>query len=55
MVDEIARDPYTRNLTIQETDTHFGFRTVFLGEQRLRYLPPPGCARGRWITTSNTG
>ena len=41
MVDEIARDPYTRGLTIQETDAHFGFDSVFLSGQRLRYLPRP--------------
>ena len=26
---------------IQETDAHFGFVTLFLSGQRLRYLPPP--------------
>lgn len=41
MVDEIDRDPYTRGLTIQETDAHFGFNTAFLSGQKLRYLPPP--------------
>jgi two-component system osmolarity sensor histidine kinase EnvZ len=41
MVDEIARDPSARHLTIQETDLHFGFKTVFLRGELLRHLPKP--------------
>ena len=41
MIDEIDRDPNTRHLTIQETDAHFGFKTVFLRGQLLQHLPPP--------------
>ncbi len=41
MIDEIDRDPAARSLTIQESDKHFGFSTVFLRGQVLRHLPPP--------------
>jgi two-component system, OmpR family, osmolarity sensor histidine kinase EnvZ len=41
MIDEINRAPDTRTLIIQETDSHFGFHTVFLRNEVLRRLPPP--------------
>jgi two-component system osmolarity sensor histidine kinase EnvZ len=41
IVDEANRDPGNRALTIQETDNHFSFHTVFLRNQVLRHLPAP--------------
>jgi two-component system osmolarity sensor histidine kinase EnvZ len=44
IVDEIARDPHTRGLMLQEASANFGFYGQFLPGQVLRHLPPPDVA-----------